>query len=197
MIQNSAQTEPYAERTDAEMKDVLMRPDAVGPRVHYYMIRGGSEKRNITVWQSGTVGDEYIKTYGHYHIKDFEETYQVIFGEGILLTQDRKEKNGVLVNDELASVKAIFLRTGQRYTIPPRSGHLMLNIGKTWLVTADDSPVALTPQEKSSWPEHADYSAVKEMHGFGYYVIEKNDQPEFIKNPNYKELPDIIVERPN
>ena len=63
--------EPYAARTQEKMKDVLMSPDAQGPAVHYYMIRGGSKKRNITVLETGTVGGEYIKTYGHYHVFDF------------------------------------------------------------------------------------------------------------------------------
>ena len=40
------------------MKDVLMNPEANGPDIHYYMIRGGSEKKNITVWETGTVGGE-------------------------------------------------------------------------------------------------------------------------------------------
>src|SRR3989344_316196 len=48
--------EPLAVRAHEKMKDVLMHPEAVGPAVHYYMIRGGSEKRNITIWESGTVG---------------------------------------------------------------------------------------------------------------------------------------------
>ena len=58
---------PFADRKHEKMKEVLMDPSAQGPEVHYYMIRGGSDKRNITVWESGTVAGEYIKTYGHYH----------------------------------------------------------------------------------------------------------------------------------
>ena len=59
---------PFAERTHEKMKEVLLHPDAVGPEIHYYMIRGGKIKKNITVWETGTVGGEYIKTYGHYHV---------------------------------------------------------------------------------------------------------------------------------
>ena len=82
---------PYASRTNEKMKEVLMSPEALGPEVHYYMIRGGTDKKNITVWESGTVGGEYIKTYGHYHIIDFKETYWIIEGEGILLLQTRQK----------------------------------------------------------------------------------------------------------
>ena len=69
------------------MKEVLMSPGAAGPAIHYYMIRGGSKKRNITVWESGQVDGEYIKTYGHYHVGDLDETYWIIQGDGIILQQ--------------------------------------------------------------------------------------------------------------
>ena len=63
---------PFAERTQDKMKEVLMDPNADGPAIHYYMIRGGEKKANITVMETGTVGGEYIKTYGHYHVTDFK-----------------------------------------------------------------------------------------------------------------------------
>ncbi len=187
--------QPLAIRSHEEMKDVLMDPEAKGPDVHYYMIRGGSEKRNITVWETGTVGGEFIKTYGHYHIQDINERYEVLEGRGVLLIQDRKlDEEGKPINDQLESVKAIFVKAGDAIDIPNTAGHLMINIGKTWLVTSDNSPVAKNAEEKASWPEHADYSAVKEMHGFGYYVVEKGGEVEFVKNPNYREVPELIIE---
>ena len=36
---------PYASRKHEEMKEVLMSPDASGPTTHYYMIRGGKDKK--------------------------------------------------------------------------------------------------------------------------------------------------------
>ena len=53
---------PFAGRTHGEMKDVLLHSDLEGPEVHYYMIRGGKDKTNITIWETGLVGGEYIKT---------------------------------------------------------------------------------------------------------------------------------------
>src|SRR3989338_7659829 len=87
--------EPLAVRTHEKMKDVLMNPEAAGPAVHYYMIRGGSEKRNVTVWETGTVGGEYIKTYGHYHVGDLDETYQIIEGERIQSNQSKGGRFGI------------------------------------------------------------------------------------------------------
>jgi oxalate decarboxylase/phosphoglucose isomerase-like protein (cupin superfamily) len=177
------------------MLDVLMDPKSAGPDVHYFMIRGGSERKNITVWQSGTVGDEYIKTYGHYHVRDFSETYTVLSGEGIILLQERKKDAGNMpIDDEVEYVKAIFVKAGSVVSIPPRAGHLAINIGSSWLITSDDSPVNFEKKDEASWPKHADYDAVKKMHGFAYYVINKDGKPAFVKNTHYKNTPEIVVE---
>jgi oxalate decarboxylase/phosphoglucose isomerase-like protein (cupin superfamily) len=185
---------PYAERTHEAMKEVLMHPEAHGPAVHYYMIRGGSDKRNITVWEAGLVGGEYIKTYGHYHIIDFVETYTVLAGTGILLLQMRqKDDRGHFIDDEIEWVKAIFVKPGESVRIPPFAGHLLINIGDSWLVTSDDSPVNFKG-DSASMPAHADYAPMKKMRGFAYYVIEQDGKPTFVKNPHYKVVPDIEVE---
>ncbi len=172
-----------------------MSPESTGPDVHYFMIRGGSERKNITVWQSGTVGGEYIKTYGHYHIQDFQETYTVLSGEGIILLQKRKESgDGNLLKDEVEYVKAIFVKTGSVVPIPLRAGHLAVNIGNSWLLTSDDSPVNFNKAEEAAWPAHADYEAVKQMRGFAYYIVKEDGKPAFVKNPNYKNTPEITIE---
>ena len=68
----------YAARSHVAMQDVLMDPKADGPAIHYYMIRGSSHVGNITVWEPGTVGGEYVKTYGHYHVGKLEEEYEIL-----------------------------------------------------------------------------------------------------------------------
>ena len=185
----------FAVRTQEEMREVLMDPNAVGPDVHYFMMRGGSEKKNITVWQSGLVGEEYIKTYGHYHVSDFIETYTVLAGEGIILLQKRKlDSAGLPMDDEVESVKAIFVKAGSVVPIPERDGHLAVNIGESWFVTSDDSPVDLRKIKETAWPTHADYSPVKKMQGFAYYVVMREGKPAFVKNLNYKNTPEILIE---
>ena len=37
-------------------------------------------------------------------------------------------------------------------------------------------------------PSHADYENVKKMHGFAYYVVEKDGAPALVPNPLYKEV---------
>ena len=176
--------EPYAARTHEKMLDVLMKPDAQGPAIHYYMVRGGKNKRNITVLETGTVGGEYIKTYGHYHIGALDETYWFLAGEGVALLQKLTDQSDPSV---VAEFKAIQVKAGDSVYMPAGYGHLMLNTGKTWLVMEDDSPVE-GPDDSASMPGHADYEAVKQMRGFAYYVVEKDGKPALVPNKLYKEV---------
>lgn len=182
---------PFAERTYEKMKEVLLYPEAPGPEIHYYMIRGGTDKTNITVWEVGLVGGEYIKTYGHYHVGKINETYNIVSGEGIVLLQMRKTgSDGNPIDDEIESFYAITVKPGDSVFIPSGMGHLVVNTGLVWLVSVDDSPVNFEEVDPVSLPGHADYEAVKKMHGFAYYVVEENGKPTLVKNPNYKFVPE-------
>jgi len=188
---------PYAERTHEKMKEVLMNPEAEGPEIHYYMIRGGDKKKNITIWESGTVGGEYIKTYGHYHVGALDETYWIVHGEGIALLQKRKTaENGEPIDDEIEEFKAIAVKEGDKVFIPSGFGHLVVNTGKEWLVTVDDSPVNFEEVDPVSLPGHADYEPLKKLRGFAYYVVEENGKPKLLKNPNYKVVPEAEITTP-
>jgi len=177
----------YAAREDAEMRDVLMDPNGIGPAIHYYMIRGGSDQKNITVWEPGTISGEYIKTYGHYHIGDLSETYQIIYGQGIALLQKLTEdENGEMIPDSVAEFKAIPVKAGAEIFMPPKFGHLVVNIGTTYFATVDDSPVNFGDRDPSDFPGHANYELVKKMRGFAYYVVEQDGKPALKRNPLYK-----------
>lgn len=182
---------PFAERTHEKMKEVLFHPDEVGPEIHYYMIRGGTNKTNITIWEVGTIGGEYIKTYGHYHVGKIDETYHIIAGEGIILLQNRKiGSNGKPVDDEIDSFYAIKVRAGDRVFIPSGTGHLAANTGKVWFVTSDDSPVNFAEADPVSLPGHADYEPVKKLHGFAYYLVDEDGKSALVRNPNYRSAPE-------
>ncbi len=178
-----------ASRTDEKMRDVLMDPDGVGPAVHYYMIRGGVEQKNTTVWEPGTISGEYIKTYGHYHIGELSETYWIVYGQGVALMQKLAEdENGQMLADQVEEFKAIPIKTGSEIFMPPKFGHLLANTGKTYLVCIDDSPVDFEDRDPVSFPGHADYELVKKMRGFAYYVVEHEGKPALKKNPLYKSI---------
>lgn len=179
----------YASRTHEKMKDVLMDSNGIGPEIHYYMIRGGVDQKNITVWEPGTVSGEYIKTYGHYHVGELSETYWIIFGQGVALLQKLKQdENGKIIEDEVEDFKAIQVSAGDQVFMPTGYGHLVANTGNTYFVTADDSPVDFEDRDPSSFPGHADYEPVKNMKGFAYYVVEHEDKPALKKNPLYKSV---------
>lgn len=184
----------YAFRSHQKMQDVLMDPSAQGPAVHYHMVRGGSEQRNVTVWEPGLVGGEYIKTYGHYHVGKLDETYWVLYGEGIVLVQKRAvDGSGNPVNDEISEMYAVHVKAGDAIFIPAEWGHLVANISKTFFVTADDSPVNFEDHDPVSLPGHADYEAVKAMQGFAYYVVERDGKPALVKNEKYRKVPEISI----
>lgn len=179
----------YAARTHERMKEVLMDPNGAGPAIHYYMIRGGVDQKNTTVWEPGTVSGEYIKTYGHYHIGDLSETYWFVYGEGVALLQKLAvDANGGMIADEVEEFKAISVKAGQELFIPSGFGHLVANTGKTYFVTIDDSPVDFEDRDPASFPGHADYELVKKMRGFAYYVVEHNGKPALKKNPRYNTI---------
>lgn len=179
----------YAPRTHEKMKEVLMDPSGVGPEIHYYMIRGGKDQKNVTIWEPGTISGEYIKTYGHYHVGQLDENYWICFGEGISLLQKLAidEKGNTIVNI-VEEFKAIKVKSGDHIYMPPGWGHLFSNIGNTYFVTADDSLVNFGEADPSGMPGHADYEPVKQMQGFAYYVVEHKGKPALVKNPRYKEI---------
>lgn len=179
----------YAARTHEKMKEVLMDPEGDGPAFHYYMIRGGVDQKNITVWEPGAVSGEYIKTYGHYHMGNLSETYWFLYGEGIALLQKLAvDKEGTMATDVVEEFRAVKAVPGQSLFIPSNYGHLVANVGKTYFVTADDSPVNFNEVNPASLPGHADYELVKKMRGFAYYVVENNGKPALIRNKLYREV---------
>ncbi len=179
----------YAARTHEKMREVLMNPDGVGPAIHYYMIRGGKHQRNITIWEPGTVSGEYIKTYGHYHVGDLDETYWILLGQGIAILQKlATDASGQMIPDIVEDLKIIPVAAGDSVYMPPSYGHLVVNTGSTYLVTADDSPVDFEDQDPVSLPGHANYELVQQMHGFAYHIVDHNGQPALTKNQLYKQI---------
>lgn len=180
------------------MKDVLLHPEADAPDVFYHMVRGGKDLRNITIWEPGKVGNEYIKTYGHYHVGNIEETYWIIYGEGITIAQKRIiGSDGEPVDDETEDIIIVRVKAGEAVYMPRGWAHAAVNIGETFFATADDSPVNFEDVDPSSLPGHADYDSIKRMRGMAYYIVEKDGEPTLVKNPTYTKVPDAKIENWN
>ena len=184
----------YGPRLNEMMRDVLMEPDAQAPEAHYHMVRGGEDLRNITIWEPGKVGKEYIKTYGHYHVGAISETYWIIYGEGITIAQKRVVGSiGEDINDEIEDIRIVKVKEGEAVYMPKGWAHAAVNIGKTFFVTADDSTVNFEDVDPSSLPGHADYEPIKKMRGMAYYIVEENGEPTLVKNPTYKKVPEAKI----
>jgi oxalate decarboxylase/phosphoglucose isomerase-like protein (cupin superfamily) len=185
-------------RLGNDMKPVLMSPESAGVENQYYMIRGGSERGNITIWSAGANGTEYIKAYGHVHTSDFIETYTVLQGEGYMILQSPSPS---FENPD--AILAVQLQKGDSITIPPFWGHAAINTSNSWLVTIDNSPVAGFEGSEASMPSHANYEIVTKNKGMAYYLINSSSifatskqisENVFAQaNPHYAHLPELTV----
>lgn len=120
---------------------------------------------NKTIIYPGRLGNEYPKTFGHYHSTNEMEVYKVIKGEGFLLKQNDQE--AVLVK----------LSPGVQYRITSQWGHCLINTGQTDLVVLDNW----------SWGhKDSDYDPIKNAHGMAYYLIEDKGFPKSVMNPHYQ-----------
>lgn len=165
-------------RTRPELKEVLMDPKSPGVKEPYFVIRG-DEGQNITILSPGKNGNEFNKTYGHFHNYQGIEIYRVVYGQGVLIMQ-RNDDGG-----EAKEVKVVGLRPGVTVEVPVGYGHALVNIGKTYLVVIDDAP--------STSGAH-DFDLVKEKHGFAYYIVDKKGEVGFEPNHNYHLHPQIATD---
>ena len=76
----------------------------------------------VTELYSGTIGDEYFMTHGHYHKGAGAEIYMGVSGTGILLLQSQE-----------GELKKIEFSEGNLTYIPSGWGHRMINTGESTL----------------------------------------------------------------
>lgn len=142
----------------------------------YYMYRGIDKKNglryDITEIPFKMFGEEYPKTKGHYHPGDYGEIYQVLEGNAIYLLQ----------NKNLTDVVTIETNPGEVAIIPPGYGHVTVNPGPSKLKMAN----WVSPNFNSL------YKPIEKKHGAAYFYTAKG----WIKNKNYKGLPDLRKEDP-
>lgn len=156
-------------RSLEEMRPVLMDPAASGPDPVYEVFMDlDSSWINKTVIHPGLFGQEFPKTFGHYHAVSTPETYSVESGSGFLILQSPTE------------IFLVSAKPSDRITITQEFGHSWVNVGKEDLVLSDDWNNPHSPTE---------YQPVADKHGLGYYLISDNGSPQAVLNPNYPNLP--------
>lgn len=173
-------------RTLEGLRPVLKNPASTGPENAYFVITEISEGLwfNTTITAPGRYGEEYPKTYGHYHPVDAkDEVYRLIEGEGIFLMQKKLlDSNGEWIREKVEAVVLIKAKPGDEIVIKPEWGHSWSNIGETPLITFDNWKYGHSP---------ADYEVIEKLRGMAYYLVEgENNQPQALPNPSYKDLPE-------
>jgi oxalate decarboxylase/phosphoglucose isomerase-like protein (cupin superfamily) len=176
-------------RSKAEIKDVLLEPKANGPEIAYWIFSDLSSKtkntnkkkwQNMTVIAPGLYGNEFPKTYGHYHTHHVLETYKLTAGEGIFILQKKFMEKGQWNPEKVSEIYMVKLSPNEEIVVPHEFAHSWSNIGDTPLVTFDDWDSGHVP---------TDYEAIKRLKGMCFYIV--NDGGiKFVPNPRYKNHPE-------
>lgn len=180
-----------------DMKEVIYDRDWLKEAENlelYYMYRDLSLSKNdaftikehglrydITVIPPRMLGNEYVKTAGHYHPTvpgssiTYPEIYEVLKGEAIYLMQK-------LENDRITDVLLVKAEKGDKVIIPPGYGHITINPSNKVL-------------EMANWVARFEsiYSPIKEKGGGAYFILKKG----IVKNVRYNELPEIRPLKPS
>jgi oxalate decarboxylase/phosphoglucose isomerase-like protein (cupin superfamily) len=140
----------------------------------YYMYRGikkqGKLRYDITKLTSRMLGQEFPKTFGHNHLGQCQEIYEVLSSKALFLFQ---KCQGKIVKE----VFAIRAKRGDFIIIPPNYDHLIINSSKKNLKTGNWISQKCT---------HV-YDFIKKMGGACYYYTKSG----WIKNKNYDIIPKL------
>jgi glucose-6-phosphate isomerase len=173
-----------------EMEDVLLDRNffeqADKGMILYYMFRDVHReedeailRRNmirydVTIIPPRILGEEYVKTAGHYHPEaknglTYTEIYEVLRGEAHYLLQD-------VENEGIASVLLVEAKKGDKVVIPPNYGHVTINPSEETLI--------MTNLVSSAF--QSVYVSYREHKGAAYFELKDGT---FKKNENYGKLP--------
>lgn len=178
-----------------DIKEVLVDKELAAPNELYYMyrslhkvkdkadIRKNKLRYDVTIIKADRLGNEFMKTAGHYHPGYFGELYEILYGEAWCLLQKRNDSDYKIIEDVIL-VKA---KTGDKIVIPPKYGHILINVGKEDLVTSN-----WVSSEFSS-----EYDLYRKTQGAAYFIFEDNLGERFEVNPNYKSVAKIKVTLPS
>ena len=176
----------------ASRRDIYSRHTDLALERDREKIAGAGLRYEILVMPPGKIGEEFVKTKGHYNLDKtgtsvtYPQLFEVLVGEVFFILQRPSADPGRLEELYLFS-----LRHGEKLIVPPGFGVTAVNPGKEVLVTGCWQ--AAQNQEQSEQYEIEN--------GAGYYVIESGRLSregetkknfEFVPNLNYKYLPKLI-----
>lgn len=174
-------------RLFSQMRDVLLNKELDSQDPLYYMYRGvfkpcDQEKAaqyrlryDITVICPGLIGEEFSKTFGHYHNDSYPELYEVVWGEALCLMQ----KPVIPGLKEVGDVFLVRVKAKEKIVVPPHYGHILIN-------PSPDAPLVM-----SNWVSIdciSDYSAYTAAQGAAYYAINYDGEFKFMENKFFTKL---------
>lgn len=164
-------------KTYQDLKPVLMEPGKNKVSDPYYIIK--ADDQVIFVVSSGQNGSEFNKTEGFFSNYQGVQTYQCLYGQGVLLMQ-RNDDLG-----EAKEFKVVTLNAGRQISVPASWATCFVNIGKTFLVILGN--IDIDSKDIETKP-------IVEKRGLAYYIVEKKGEVGFEQNPNYTVHPQITTE---
>lgn len=160
-----------------DLKPVMMKGARVEVKNPYYLIQ--NDDQLIFVVSRGRNGAEFNKTIGYFSNFPGMQTYQYLYGSGILLMQ-RNDEMG-----EAKEFKVVSLSPGRQVLVPAGWGMCLVNTGSNFLVVLRSS------FHDEKWQ---DFKPILEKKGLAYYVVEKKGEISFEENPSYSFHPQITTE---
>lgn len=112
---------------------------------------------DLTILNSGFVGEEFVKTVGHYHglipgsKLSYPEVYEAVTDGIEYLLQSEPDEDGAV------SVIWVITNAGDKVVMPPNWGHVSMNVG--------NEPAIEVDLQKRDNPNQSDYSMFKEKNG--------------------------------
>ena len=172
-------------RTLEDLKPVLQDQNSQGPSPVYSVEPAKVESWvNKTTIQPGKIGEEYTKTFGHYHTAKAEpELYRVESGEGILVLQKKHIEVGEWIPEKVDQVLLIRAKAGDQILITPEYGHSWSNVGSSPLVLLDNWAYNHSDE---------DYAFIAKHRGMAYYLTDNGEAPTPVRNENYVDTPEPI-----
>ena len=136
---------------------------------------------DVTLIPPVRLGQEYPKTYGHYHSMGpggvtYPEIYEVLQGTVHLLLQKTER-------DRVVNVCLIEGHLGDKLIVPPNYGHVLINPGEELLATGN-------LVSKRCW---AEYELWRRRKGGAYYELKGR---KLVKNPSYGNVPNVQLKAP-
>lgn len=168
------------QKTIHDLKEVLLTRNLKNSKAVVYKVmrekrKKGNLRYDITILYPVMLGDEFPKTYGHYHQLEEPELYEILDGEAVFIFQ-KPEKN----SSKIKEVYAILAQKGDKVIVPIGFGMTMINCSKKNLKVGN----WIKDDVRNVYDDYRKY------HGAAYYCLKGEDNSlRFVPNKNYKKLP--------